>query len=79
MSDVRRWLPPGWESFHDVVVRMSRHDPEMAVGLVVDGVEMTVPKDSTLTIDMRADAPSVVTFRIYAGSLRIEHADGTGP
>lgn len=44
-------------------------------GLVVDGVEMLVPKDSSVHVDVRADSVTLLTFTIFVGSLRVEPLD----
>jgi hypothetical protein len=61
--------------YHDVVLRTVRDNPELPSGLVVDGVEMMVPRGASVQIDVATDSVTTLTFTIYAGSLRVEHVD----
>jgi len=62
--------------YHDVVLRTFKDNPELPSGLVVDGVEMMVPRGTSLQIDVSTDSVTTLTFTIFAGSLRVEHVDG---
>jgi len=62
--------------YHDVVLRTFKDNPELPAGLVVDGVEMMVPRGTSVQIDVATDSITTLAFTIYAGSLRVEHIDG---